>query len=925
MALRNPDNQNPIDNEYARGINARSQGQSDSIYQRGMERLGAAELRDQENQSAANGAQINGDNTSQSKSEPAGSYVNKFTGQSDPSSGGSFIERSKARLTANKKKSISGAIIGFISILLFGGGAFFGGSLAPMAWLANNTFDLDDTFSAGEVRSSILKIKKIRPTSATTLGCGRFGSNLPIKCKYATMTEKMKRRYANSGIEITGEKRFGNRLKPTEFTFKGSTFTPEQFSEEVRRPHSELGRAAVEAQSTRFNLLSGPNFVKKTLGKWNLSKSKPPLQGSIDERLDTLSNRTDSDTLNNKLRYVDAVDPETGEPLRDGDGNPYKRLEGDTNGKLWTQAKIDGINAKAIERVRTFKKPLARGALGVSVLGWYDTGCTIVKTIGAASIGVKVANAAQLAGYAMPVAALADSLKSGDISNEDAQVIQKFMNDTDARQTLAGLIENDKGELIRGEVPNPDFGKSATDSELYKMSVNGGVAKTSVVDARYSLGFGVNSLAKKAESFARVANSGINLGGLNACDKVQSWWGRAGGLIAGVVVGGFTLGGSTVISTAANASLIVLSLFIDDILHAVLSSNLIGEDMSDAPVEKGTAAWTGLAAIHSQHALSRGMMPGNANQIVAYQVKQNEARQEYIAFERQQANPLDLKNPYSIAGTTALAIQNRLPNNFSISSLASLPTVISSFVYDGLIAAIKPSSVQAAKLNPERFKRCDDEAYKAVGIDADVQCNVRYVMPASSMKLDPIEVAQWMEDERYVEADTTTGLPKGYEPLSEAENHNIAMSFVMGQIDSIYNTRKYGDTDKGKEYGMFLDFCVNRTLPFGETYDENGSFGDASPEWKSGEKCMDTEDEKINYFRMYTFDQSVNDDLDESPITNEINCGPSGGSGSTGNTPTVEAINDRIAASEATNGWATGTSPLGNKGQILLFLGFKKD
>lgn len=915
MALRTPDtpekDRNRIDENYARGLDSSG---SNGIYQRGKDRLDSIALRDRENREAAAGAGEK--NSVRDREEQGGgaNYESKFTGKKQPSREGGWRENMRAKLTGVKKKGPAGAIIVFILLLLFGGAGFFGAALAPIAWVSNITLDLYDPLSALEERGSIFKAEKIRPGNATSFGCSSFGSKLPIKCKYVTVSEKMVERYKGAGIEITGEKSFGNRIKPTEFKFNNKTYTAEQFMEETRRPNSDLAKAYRQANRMSFLGMSGPAFVNKTLGKWGLKKRPPALEGDVDERLNQLSNRTDGGTINDNLKFVDAIDPETGEVLLDDQDRPLKRLAGDPDGDLWTQDDINNKKSKNIERIRSIDKPLLRGGLGaLNALGAYDTGCSLIKAVGQASTAVKVANAAQLAEYAMPIASLADEMKSGYISNENAQVIQRFMNDTDARKTIAAVTADGGAE----EIPNPDFGKSAMDSELYKMSSNGGVAHTSVADTRYSLGFGVNSLARKADSFARAADAIANIGSVGVCDKVQSWWGRLGGFVAGIFLGGVTFGGFTGANLAINAGMIVFSFFLDDILNAVLSANLISDSMSEAPVEKGSAAWTGMAAIHSQHALSRGMMPGNAEQIVAYQAEQNEARQKYIAYERQQSNPLDIKNPYSITGSIALAVHNRLPSNLSLSTLASAPGNISSFVFGGLTSILKPSSAQAAApTDPERFKQCDDAAYSDIGIDADVQCNVRYIMPESSMQHDPLEVAQWMEDEGWVEENTTTGFPEGYTPPSEEDNHNIAMSIVIGQIDQIYNTRQYGDDD----YKKFLDFCVYRTLPFGETFDENGSFGDAEPEWKSGEKCMDTEDEKINYFRMYVFDMSVNDDLDEAPIISNVDCGPATASSSAGSAlgkASAEDINAAIEASEKAN---NTTSPLHGKGAEIIEL-----
>jgi hypothetical protein len=113
-----------------------------------------------------------------------------------------------------------------------------------------------------------------------------------------------------------------------------------------------------------------------------------------------------------------------------------------------------------------------------------------------------------------------------------------------------------------------------------------------------------------------------------------------------------------------------------------------------------------------------------------------------------------------------------------------------------------------------------------------------------------------MEDSGNVEKDTTTGFPAGYQPPQPQESQGAVLDFVTGTVSSAItstvNTRQFG------EYGKFLDYCVYRTLPFGETGEEDSAVGDAEHDWKTGKKCMELGGE-MSYFRIYTLDKAIQD------------------------------------------------------------------
>ena len=875
-------------------------------------------------------------------------------------------------LKATRKKGPAATVILGLVIGLVLGGGFFGATLAPFMFISNVTLDLNDPASAIETRT----VKQIAKTQFSTdsgsdkisAGCGLVGAKLSMKCKFKSISPWLEDKLKSVGIEVEGEKKIGGRTMPESYKYKGVSYTAEEFSVAIKGENPELWSAYRKALNMNWLALKGKTFITKVLGKFGLTDNPPELTGDHDEKTKQLMNGESGSANSGDPTFTEKVDAD-GNNVTDPDTKEQIWVEDSTGNEYTTSGKEARIKEVAVPNqvIDGSSKPMSQLTVeslenitkGINVIGMADAACSIRNMIGSGTLAAKISNAEQVAKYAMPIASLVGKLKAGDATAEDAQVIQEFFNNTDARKTITGLIEgkteNDKPTA--GNVANPNFGKNAMDSELYKMSVGGGVAQTSESESSYSLGFGPKTIFQSIVSTGlNVTNLLDNAPGVSTCKIIQSGYVRAAGIGVGIAAfvasaffseTGIGLGALALLAGKAVATIVAITAFTMAITHvtnAALSGNLISDVMEYAPVDRGSATWTGLSVLFGTSSQMRGMMPGSADQIVAYQQDQNEERQQVIAFERQQSNPLDITNQYSLTGSIVAAMGTHFSSS-SESGLSSLPTSLSSFVFGGLTSSLSPYTTYAASMDSDRYKQCDDTAYQEIGIDADVQCNVRYIMPEQSMALDPLEVAQYMEDHKFIEPDSTTGYPKGYTPPAPEKLQSGAMNMVKGVVKSyaegiigtVYNIsdtnyeKKYNDPYQNEEggalngakYAKFLDYCVYRAMPYGKTYEEDGSiFGEVGQGWIDGSECRRTDDEDINNFRMYVFDMSVNDDLD-GPVT--ADCPPGSTSTSTtassgANVPTAEAINTMIKKSADAN---STKSPLEGKGDKFIEFGQK--
>jgi hypothetical protein len=779
---------------------------------------------------------------------------------------------SRANVQAILKKK---GPLGLIVTIFLGGsiglGSLFGGALAPLAFMENVTDDLNDQLAAMDVRSGFMLRNKVSTTNVkeSVKGC----TKLSIRCKFKTMSAKQVARYERAGIIVTGEKSIGlgNRIAPTNFNFRGQDMAAQDFANKLKTDNN-LRIAYKRALNMKFLGLNDNSFVKRTLSKFGISKRAPELKGSHKDRVNALMNKAGTTNVGD-IKIVPAVD-DKGNPITGPNGEPKFHLANDRSVPKTVYSEADKIKMEqSVAKIAASKPPSRLGSnllKGLSILGYWDLACTVKNMIGAASVAAKLANQYELAKYAMPVLSLVSKMKAGEISMEDGQVIGEFFGATDSRKQIVDVEHSVTADPTSGAITpnaepkmidNPDYGKNVMDSPLYKLSSSGQFNSTSLTESQYSLGMGQNALLSGFSGFADILNTLGSLG--NNCDFVQNWAVRGIGIVVGIVGAIFTGGGLTAAQAATSGGLVVASIVLESVINNALSGSVLSEGMQDAPMDRAAAQWSGTASILGESAKNRGMIPGNTEQIMVYNDLQIKSKNDYIAVARQESGPFDIKNQYSFLGVLGRSI---LPYTSGSNNIGSILGNTFSMTANSFAKLFTPLSTYAATIDSSRFKQCDDTAYKNLKINPDVQCNVRYIMPTSDLNLDTDAVASYMETNGYVETDTTTGLPPGYIPLKPQESQGFAMDMLNGVVNSFYDSRNYGDTDKGKEYGKFLDYCAYRIMPFGETYQEHGQANGVDPGWLDGSKCLDTNSEMISNFRIYTLDKTLSEAEDEDAI-----------------------------------------------------------
>lgn len=799
--------------------------------------------------------------------------------------------------TGLRKKSPILMLVGLL--VLLGLGSFLGPAMVGFSFVENIDKDVNDVTAALTNKSEQINLRRTLPSSEKSKalkGCG----TLSLRCKFSTISDKQLARLNRAGITVVPEDtKFGGRIVPKAYTFQNASYSPEAWATELKKTNSPARLAQLRANNMKYIGFSDRSFFAMVARRFGVSKKPPGTKGTVRDRVNQLL--TAGGTSEPSDLKIEQRPDEKGnmvDTLVDANGNPVL----DASGKPITYTNANDA-AKARDALAAAKAP--KTPVGVTVpkelvgaasaFGVADLACSINQMAGKAVIAAKVASQMAMVKYAFGIASTIQKIKAGDGTVEDGQAIGTLLTDTDNRQTIQDVKSSAANAMAARNVnsftdatmPNPNYGKSAMDSNLVLMSMTGNAATPTTTDTIFSLGGGINALLKGTGA----VTAGLSNISSGLCGFVQSPAVRAAGIALAVAAAigssGWSIAGQIATSAALVAGIMVLNI----IITKALSSSVL--DVLKDPNEtvgRGTAGWTGLASAASSNAMAHGLKPANKSEIVKYTAERNSVEQSYVAMESKTTHPLDITNQYSALGSVARSITSMFGYSApSLTKLVTFPQSLTSFL-----------AAPARALDQSRFDYCDDSQYKALGIDADIQCNVRFV-PAGADAMDIDQVAEWMENtgcggNGCVEKDTTTGLPAGYTPPDPSASQNAVLEFAKGATVGQF----FADRILPNDYARYLDYCVYRTIPFGETFDETGRIGSTDKEWTSGQRCMDTTGE-VPYFRAYTLARTAQEGMDEEDPTASY----------TSSTATSSTIVDKPNK----NGWS---SPINNGGKISL-------
>lgn len=822
-------------------------------------------LREADTAAAQGGGESNNDDISSQEADGNPEYVNKFTGGDkrrqraiDIVNGVTTGQGTRGGFLTSRRRRYG--VIGFIIALLLGGGGagfFLGPAVAPIMALTNITDDLNDTVAALQIGNDNLFRAKTLPSeqrNKALKGC----RVLSRTCKLATLSARQVAKLKAVSIEvIPSEPNQGSRWVPEKYKFQGVEYDGPGWNEQLRT-NPAARNAQLRANNMKYLSLRGPGF-DRVLAKFGLSRRAPELRGTAQERVNALMNKADVNDPKN-ITFTEVITD---------DGDRVWTLDGDPDGTTYTDAQKASME-KAVTRVNAARAPtnFTKASLGaVSILGYWDMACSVKNMLGAASIAAQVATKADAIKAAVPAAVAIQKIQAGEGTQEDGDAVGRFILSTDSRLQVPSL--SNTVNFTNPDTPpsttdsvalvdNPNYGKNMLDSPLYKLSSSRNMQAMSTTESLFSLGVGQNQLLSGVDGAAQILDDIVNVGtnqiqgDTDACGIVQSGPVRILGGIASVAVAVATFGTSTAIQAGVGVAMMGAMMLLDTIINNALTSGSIlnAADIANDPIARMALFWTGMSGAMSEGWQAVGMAPGNSETVAEYQTLKNEVDQRYIAMETENINQFDITNQYSFVGSLATSLVQYTGSSFDLSSAL---TNTASLVQGGMASLL--TSASAASIDPARFKHCDQQSSTAIGIEPDVQCNVRGVMYPEDLKLNLFDVTDYMESTGMIGADSTTGLPEGYTVPDARESQNEVLSFIQGAVDSIVTTNPLPN-----KYAYWLEYCKYRSMPYGETYEESTAIGDDPEEkaWQTGEKCKERNTE-VGYFRMYSLYNEVED------------------------------------------------------------------
>ncbi len=749
------------------------------------------------------------------------------------------------QLFTSKKLRGKTSLITIMLVLFGGGGAvtiFTSPALAAVQLRQALTQDLNDQLKSFENRHAYLMRSKFK-----TLTQGSCGVVKTMPCRMAKISDTQAERFKNKGITIDTDR--SGRI--TRMVFPGSNGEPDVEVTSGRDLHTKmLNNMTVR---TGLQRVENPWFASMTDKTFKTALRL--LGASKASRISGDTNEEREKSVNNVIGQSSELDVKDLTPETDKDGKKTGRYIG-PDGAVLTQQQIDMVNesARTVESATKIKPSNIASSIGKGVIatGAVDTACTVYnasRMVGALAKTEKAKQAAQMATATLLVPA--DKLMAGMATDGETEFVGNKINNIGGQKQPEKIVDETKlyDAGTSGNPPmkdNQNLYATAFDSPGVKAALYGDVIPLDSSQARFSLAGGfVGTLSKVNEYIARVVNGGDpNPREVSRkCGYVQNPYVRGTALIAGILVG---VGSFGTFQAASIASSLAISMALPyavsmaaDIASGDMFKNLYGMDF-------GSGAFVGTAAVMSTAAQRRGMKPLSASEAVAYTQSNNESLARYADTEHQLAKqtPFDIYNRYSFIGSIASHITPVLNRSQSSAGIAALN-----------IMHLLPTSLATltgtakADTTIERFQQCHDPGYAALGIGADIYCNVRYGLSSEELAMDPISNATWMMDTGNIARDNDTG-------------------------EALDNGQKWN-------YKKFMEECANRTVGYGENQEENQ--GD-------GSNCLSRENEALNrHFRVFTMDLSVADYMD-------------------GVDDEAASIGDGEQGSVSTDGWAYPTT-----------------
>lgn len=720
------------------------------------------------------------------------------------SAGGSWANKTGSKTTSlNVKKRLLkkvGPIGTIIIVLLLGFAGLTSFIGGPGLLIVNFAQVLENQLNQRLPSFSVRANRIVQAKLENTTKGCALGS---IRCKYSTFSEKEIDNFKKSGIEVkTKRTSITGRYKIEAFTFDGKDIPARQFSRTMRTVPA-FSKAIQQAYGGVGDLQFASTWDKissKVRNKLQLSRAYPFPPGDT----------TDEARLKTLADKANSDPDDLGRASVDCDANDkecqsQRDKYNNVSDELKEQAEAAQKDGRSLAG-QVGKMSSAGLSRAVGIFGTADAACSVVGGALGVSRSVKLVKSRKMLQVAMLVIVTGNAIMAGDAKPGDVSFVGKLLTDIKLN-------------------PDGTKTKSATESFGYR-SIAFGDTGADQASIPYTLGanFGDKGSGVIAALIASKALGGSLAAARDKCkiikNPVVQVFSIGAGVIALLIPGVNAIQAAKILGQGASALSLV---FVMSMINAQIVDSLTGilfdperttaEDIGNMSV----ASFGNYHSMLNQYDASAPLTPEQAVENTAFN---NDIRSQFAMYDRMDHSPFDASNPNTMLGSIYTRMQPtiqkiRSPSG-TFSMLLSTPSTI--------LSSLAPSKAHA--LTAEDYRNCDDIYIREINLAADEMCIPQYGIPKKYLNIDPIVVGEYLAERGMVDAET--------------------------------------DTPSAQYISDFIDVCVERELPMGDTGE---NFQDPS-----GEDCFiesntsgswlgrKSEQEKA-YMYLYAKDKNVDEML----------------------------------------------------------------
>jgi hypothetical protein len=764
-------------------------------------------------QSALDGIENNYDQTADDSNENAN--IDKLRNQErQPAAPTSSKEKSEETEESRRSKTLNfvkqKGPLGLI-LSAFMGFSFLGfGMMAPGIALVQikEIFvkDFNDSVKSYDKKQTLLYKKKLKAVTGTRGICTRA---ISIKCRFNTMSDKQIKKLEDSGF----------RVKPEETERKKNMFgrnAVEAIEFDEPDPNNRDNKRTVTVDARNFNkyFRDSVHFRSMMFKAYNprFSSLTGKVSKKVTDHFNTNRTRKLSGDKKNMDKQVDDAVKE-GEKSHMGKAETTKKDDQgrwvDENGPIDNGTPEGDARVKALDAApdssqlnelgkKASGSILTKGMNAVNIAGDVDSYCSVMKMLRLVSAASKVVKHAQLLRYAFVFLNTADSIKAGTATPEAVEYASNKLTHQDFREQVldqekaakTGQWDNDvafDSEDYKTLKDNPDKGKNAFDSQLYRASAYGSVEESTLRTSQYAIGFGfTGALAGLAKQMEKTLP-----GGVATCKVVQSVYVRGLGLIVGVVSIVFSGGAAKAITKGATvaafgAAVYFATAYIQSTLKDMAENDIVSGDTEG--LDTGQAIGSGTNALLGSNASASGLAPVSTEDTLKNYTNttaSTQAEYDEVARYDAQDTPFDIYNSHSFLGSIVASLgpvyQSPTSNFLSVMSIAPKALAMSASVAVPFTSAATASPV-------DRYKKCTDPSFADINLQfADLNCGIRFGLTEEELNADPDVLADWMLEHKQI--DPNTGAPittaEAQKALFRAVSDEQVSGVLNNNLDSI--------------------------------------------------------------------------------------------------------------------------------------------